>query len=140
MRHRLRVYVAASSNELARAKWAIKELRELGHVVTHDWPAEVESVGSANPPDARETDRVIWADGDLVGIEEADVFWLLMPEAEGFGAGVELGYALAMGHFVGGPSPRVVCSGPVARSIFTALADKLYIHDCDALYSEFHRG
>lgn len=134
----MRIYVAASSNELARAKAAMNALRELGHTITHDWVTEVERVGSANPVDATLDEAAMWADEDLQGVEAAEVVWLLAPERDGFGAGVELGYAIALGMWdMDKQDLRIVCSGPYQRSIFTSMADALYMSDADALHAEF---
>jgi len=128
------VYVAASSRELERAEGAIQALKDLGHTVVHDWPALVRAVGSANPRHASDDKRMMWASEDLNGVSDADVFWLLMPNVEGgFGAGVELGYAIA-------GQGAIVCSGPVKRSIFTVYADRVYDTDLDALKAEFGHG
>jgi nucleoside 2-deoxyribosyltransferase len=52
-----------------------------------------------------------------------------MPFEGGFGAGVELGYAIAK-------SIPIVCSGSCTRSIFTAFAD-CYDRDDQALDAVF---
>ena len=128
-----KVYVAASSRELARAEGAIQALRDLGHEVTHDWPRMVRAVGEANPADADDVLRLQWAEEDLLGIRAADTFWLLMPDYGGFGAGVELGYAL--GNLLG--YVRVIVSGQHTNSIFTVYADAVYPTDLAALKAEF---
>jgi hypothetical protein len=127
----MRIYVAASSKELGRAKWAMDAVRKLGHDITHDWVQCVEEEGEANPASASYTQRANWAEDDLCGVQEADVLWLLMPESEGFGAAVELGYALSK------PYKRVVVSGCHERTIFTALANACYDNDGAALAQEF---
>jgi nucleoside 2-deoxyribosyltransferase len=115
MRSARKVYVAASSNQLERAKQTMAVLEERGYTVTHDWVTEVEVVGEANPVGASMTARANWAKADLSGVAAADVMLLLMPAEGGFGAAVELGYALALGI-------PVVASGCTERTIFTALA------------------
>ena len=128
-----KVYVAASSRELERAEAAIQALKDLGHTVTHEWPPLVRAVGEANPQGATDDMRYHWAFEDLAGVAAADVFWLLMPYSEGFGAGVELGYAIAS-------FTPVVVSGPHKRSIFAACAETVYNTDLDALKAEFGHG
>ncbi len=110
-----RVYVAASSKELGRAKAAMALLREYGHEVTHDWVAEVEEVGSANPEHATVADKCRWAKADLDGVRAADLIWLLMPDQGGLGAYWEAGYAQALGK-------GLIVSGKHRRSIFTVYA------------------
>lgn len=123
------VYVAGSSDQLERAKSAIKALEDRGHVVTHNWVELVEAVGSANPVDASRAERRKWAADDLRGVHKADIMWLLMPHEGGFGAAVELGYALAHGI-------PIIASGTWTRSIFTAFAT-CYDRDDLALAAEF---
>jgi hypothetical protein len=128
---RFKVYVAASSAQMDRAKDAMAKLRTAGHTVVHDWPTIIEDRGTANPVDATTDERWDWAIDDLAGVKAADVLWLLMPATEGFGAAVELGYALAHGI-------PVICSGVYARSIFTAMA-VCYDRDDQAFETEFAR-
>ena len=142
----MRVYVAASSSELPRAKEAMMQLRAAGHEVTGDWVAEIEAVGAANPADAAKSKRVKWSASCLYGVEQADAIWLLMPASEGFGAAVELGYAIGERRFRmwededGDRKLRIVVSGPAAmRSIFTAMADVTYPTDAAAFKKEFGR-
>ncbi len=125
-----RVYVAGSSAQLERVKSAMAALREIGHTVTHAWPELVEEVGEANPLDATDAARRMWAADDLRGVYDADVLWLLMPSEGGFGAAVELGYALAHG------IPVVVSGGDVKRSIFTVFGT-CYDRDDQALDAVF---
>lgn len=143
----MRIYVAASSNELLRAKRVMKLLREAGHFVTHDWPAEVEAVGAANPAGASFDDRSHWAHADLRGIDDSEVFWLLMPDRDpSFGAGVEFGWAMGERRLriweedPGKEDLRIVVSGPHERSIFPALADAAYETDEQAFAEEFGNG
>lgn len=122
----MRVYVAGSSDQLDRVEAAMDALAEKGHVVVHDWCAAVRQVGEANPPDASLYARLRWARDDLAGVDSAQVLWVLMPSKEGFGAGVELGYAIAKGI-------PIVVSGTHSRSIFTAFAVDCFDRDDQAL-------
>jgi hypothetical protein len=130
-KRKLNVYVAASSLQLDRAKAAMALLVNAGHSVAHDWCGIIEARGEANPADASNDDRWDWAIDDLAGVKAADVVWLLVPETEGAGAFVELGYALAN-------DIPVVCSGVYQRSIFTAMA-VCYDRDDQAFATEFAR-
>lgn len=125
----MRVYVAASSKQLDRARAAMAQLRAAGHTVTHDWPTIIEARGTANPLDATDDERWDWAIDDLEGVKAADVLWFLVPAEEGAGAFVELGYALAI-------KKPVICSGAYARSIFTAMT-VCYDRDDLAFDTEF---
>jgi nucleoside 2-deoxyribosyltransferase len=129
MSRRFKVYVAASSKQMDRASQAMAQLRAAGHEVVHDWPAIIEARGVANPLDATQDERWDWAIDDLQGVKRADVLWLLVPNEEGAGAFVELGYALALGK-------PVIASGVYLRSIFTAMA-ACYDRDDQAFQTEF---
>jgi hypothetical protein len=125
----MRVYVAASSKQLDRARMWMAALRAMGHTISHDWTASIEERGEANPPDATRDECWDWAIDDFAGIDTADVVWVLMPTTEGFGAAVELGYALAL-------RKPVIVSGVWNRSIFTAMA-VCYDRDDQAFETEF---
>jgi nucleoside 2-deoxyribosyltransferase len=125
----MRVYIAASSKELGRAKAVKALLEDYGHQVTHDWMAEVEKVGSANPEGASQQDLARWASEDLAGVDNADFFWLLMPEDGGLGAFWEAGYAQARGKVL-------IVSGRHSRSIFTIFAHR-YDSDVEAFEAVF---
>jgi hypothetical protein len=125
----VKVYVAGSSKQLDRVKHWMDKLQAAGHTVTHDWPSLIEAVGSANPPDATRDECWDWAIDDLKGVRDAEVLWFLVPETEGAGAWVELGYALAR-------QIPVVCSGVWSRSIFTSMTT-CYDRDDLAFEAEF---
>lgn len=113
----LRVYIAGASAERSRVRDAMTLAAERGLRVTFDWLAEIERVGTANPPDLDQAQVSAFA--DLRAIDEADVVWLLAPR-EGVvttGAWAELGYAL-------GRRVPVVVSGiePHMRCLFASLA------------------
>jgi hypothetical protein len=130
-KRKLTVYVAASSLQMDRAKAAMTQLIEAGHAIAHDWPGIIEARGEANPADASNDERWDWAIDDLAGVKSADCVWFLVPDTEGAGAFVELGYALA--HDI-----PVICSGVWSRSIFTAMA-VCYDRDDQAFVTEFAR-
>ena len=111
----MKVYVAASSDELPRAKLWMARLREAGITVTSTWPTTIESVGSANRAGVEPEQRRVWARSDLVDLDEADWFWLLVPTmSPGRGAYVELGVAWA-------ERKHIISSGNTTQSIFCSL-------------------
>jgi nucleoside 2-deoxyribosyltransferase len=126
----VRVYVAGSSEQLDRVEAAMSALEERGHSIAHDWVTPVRTVGEANPPYGSLYARLKWARDDLAGVDSAQVLWVLMPSKEGFGAGVELGYAIARGI-------PIVCSGSCSKSIFTAFATLCTDRDDQALDQYF---
>lgn len=100
-------------------------LRKAGVVVTHDWVACIDDVGSANPAGATDADRAQWAWEDLRGVKDADILWVLWPDTDSAGAYVELGYAIRGGQ-------RILISGDYRKSIFTT-AGECFPYDQDAL-------
>jgi nucleoside 2-deoxyribosyltransferase len=122
----LRVYVAGASKEPERVRWAMDSLRSAGCKVTLDWLAVIEKAGSANEG-LSDAQRARAAHDDLVGVQVADVLWVLAPENTSTGAWVELGYALALGTIV------VVSGHARTRSIFAALAGHEFDSDDEAL-------
>jgi hypothetical protein len=113
------VYLAAASESLAIAGGFMDRLEAAGHRV-HRWDREVAAVRAAGKTDRdlSRSDRLHASAGDLQGIEDADVFWLLVPTEPSVGAWVEFGYALACAVETGGEKPQLVVSGDAARSIF----------------------
>lgn len=117
----MKIYVAGSSDQLERVEDMMNTLETLGFTITHDWTTSVRLVGKANPPDASLYARLKWGRDDLAGVSDADVLVLLMPLEGGFGAAVELGYAIAKGI-------PVYAAGVCSRSIFTAFG-QCFDHD-----------
>lgn len=114
----MKVYVAAASCDLERAKKWMDRLRDEGIHVVSDWVEIVKEVGIANPKDASAVDRRRWSKSDLAGVNQADVFWFLVHDlAPARGAYVELGFAYRDGAVV-------VCSGDTRQSIFTSLGEE----------------
>lgn len=124
----MKVYVAGSSREMARARSAMERLRALDIEVTSTWIESIERAGDANPRQALKDDRRAWSRECLDGVAAADVLWLLAPAlgAPTCGAWVELGYAVAT-------DKTVIASGDVMASIFTAVSLVEYSDDDDAL-------
>lgn len=114
----MRIYVAASSDELARAvRWS-KKLRSCLHVVVSTWPNVIAEVGASNPPDADRTSRREWALADLAELRTSDLVWILAPiQSHGRGAYWEAATAVSLGI-------PVVSSGPTQQSIFMALTEE----------------
>lgn len=114
----MKVYVAASSHEIDRARAAMAIVRSIGGTVTFDWTESVEQLGG-NPILLSQAFRSGLAFGDLIAIDSADVVWLLAPIGEpSRGACCEWGYALAKG------KPTLITGPEDARraSIFFDLA------------------
>lgn len=115
-----RVYIAASSDEINRAERWSAWLRVRGADVVSTWPACVRAVGAANPHDASRGQRRSWSGGCLLEVATCDVLWLLVPAVgHGRGAYAELGAAHAL-------NKRLVASGDVLQSVFTAQAEEFH--------------
>ncbi len=117
----IKIYVAASSQEIPRAQRAMRRLRMAGHDIVGDWTEPVLARGyggDANrqvPPHERRTEST----NCLRAIAQADAVFLLAPETRSCGCWVELGYALAERQR---RSELLVCSaGDTAQSIFCQL-------------------
>jgi len=133
----VKVYVAAASAEIERAERFAREARRLGHEVTHDWMAIVRSqtVSESELPRAIRREA---ATDDIRGVREAEVFIMLVPDEQiaSRGIWVELGYAIAARDTTDGLCPGIWCVGESARvSIFTELANGVFVSDADALKS-----
>lgn len=119
----MKIYVAASSQEIERARQVTQWLHEFSTrlepgeelILTHDWVQIIDERGDANPVDAGFTERYQYAMADLVGVRNADVLWLLLPDAEKHSVGCywEAGYADALGKDI------IISGGEPLRSIFT---------------------
>jgi nucleoside 2-deoxyribosyltransferase len=115
----LKVYVAGSTMEMDRARFAMKSLKDIGIEVTSTWVDVVTGVGDPNPRAASAIDRFKWSEADLVEVKNANLIWFLVPgpNAPTRGAWLEVGYA----HALGKPG---VASGDTKSSIFLALFDE----------------
>lgn len=88
----VKVYIAGASSEIERAvKWRDK-LREVGVDVVSTWPDVIKAIGVANPTDASVDEYKQWTWKDLDQVRDADVLWVLLPEANTVGAWIELGF------------------------------------------------
>lgn len=112
----MKIYIASMSDD-SRLLGFVNQVDDLeGVEITHRWWDEVAAVGSANPADASDFDRRVWAEQDLQGVADADVLVLLWPIGPSVGAFVEYGYALAL-------NKTIILVGDYAPSIFGVLAD-----------------
>jgi hypothetical protein len=123
-----KIYVAASSTEIARAGLWMQRLRDAGFEVMSTWIDNIEKQqGNANPRDAAVEHRNAWANTCLEQLGKAGIVWLLAPGPDGgHGRG-------AYGEFVAARTLRKVlfASGDTVQSIFGALALE-FVEDIDA--------
>jgi hypothetical protein len=97
----MKVYIAGASKEITRAERWAKRLAEFGIEVTSTWIDNIRKVGKANPADATIEQYKQWAINQcLHEVEQAGVFWLLLPECDTVGAYVELGRAFTLGRLI----------------------------------------
>jgi hypothetical protein len=88
-----RIYVAASSKEVARAQAAMRLVRELGGEVVGDWTPAVLTYGSSGEALSDAENERLSAE-QLVHVARSDALVLLVPEVVAtVGAWVELGVA-----------------------------------------------
>lgn len=124
-----RIYLAGGSSEAVLVACYVAKVRQLGYEVTSDWTEQVLSNRAKGGTDATLSDeeqkRAITQ--DLTAVQEADIFWLLMPRRPSFGAGFEFAWSFYS------RTDFILASGSHVRaSIFTAHAKKFDTHD-DAL-------
>lgn len=120
----MRVYVAASSQEVDRARYAMRAVERAGCELTHDWTQDLAAVGCAQGYALPSRRRREIAERDLMAIRRADVLWLLIPETRTAGAWAEWGYAWAV-------CPTLIASGCERDEapLFIELADHVFRTD-----------
>lgn len=120
----MKLYLAASSAEIDRARHWRDRCVAAGIEVVSTWIESVLRVGESNPREASRDQRSVWARTCLQEIEtlhREDAFWFLWPTVKTeTGALVELGYMLGA-WCQPGPRHRIIISGDTKRSIFCAL-------------------
>lgn len=126
----MRVYVAASSQELDRATWAMDAIRAVpGLELAHDWTEVIRREGSAN----RNLGPRVRGDAArdcLARVTDAHVCWLLAPKTRTSGAWFEFSWYCASR--TTRPS-TAIASGDTDQSIFCSLADYEFTQDERAL-------
>lgn len=138
------IYVAGASAELERAREALQWIDAHGPRIKRvgmDWVAAVDKERTgAGKADHHLTDkeRQHYAKGDLRGVLEAHILWLLLPplEVHTVGLWVEFGFGLcklnvhdALG--ISAPRPMIIASGP-DKYLFTSLVTHHFNTDYDA--------
>lgn len=112
----MKVYIAASSDEIDRAEFWHDTLRARSIRVVSTWPVSVRTVGQANPRRAAKESRAMWSRACLAEASSCDLLWMLVPaKGHGRGAYAEFGAASALGK-------QLVVSGDYLQSVFTAQA------------------
>lgn len=120
---RFKVYVAASSSEMDRARAVFSAVNDDATLsLAFDWIAQIESVGVANAGISLD-DGARYAEPSVRAVKECDALVFLIPAKGGSrGAWFELGIAVACG------KPIVVVGDPVPVSIFASYAAKHGAH------------
>jgi hypothetical protein len=114
----MRVYTASRFSEYERVRRFNDDLREAGHIVTHDWTRTEEFGPDGHPLNGNGSllplgEQARHAQEDLDAAGEADVV-ILLPVPDMGGAYVEVGYALARGK-------RIIVAGEGRFLIFWSL-------------------
>jgi len=129
----VKVYVAAAypgradSPERARVERVYKLVRESMYVeLSWDWLSKIDEARDAglNEKDGKTAFRAQAAINDLIGVENAAVFWLLAPSIGGRGCFFESGYAYVLQRMApkATRSKLLIVSGPDwQNTIFTEL-------------------
>lgn len=121
--HRTRIhipiYVSGSSREIDIVKPYVEKLKILGYFITEDWTDKVQFPGEDFKVSVG--DRKQAATLEIRGVEEAIMFWLLVPEALSIGAWVELGLAIRSCQYVIVSGPKIKCT------VFTEAASHQFL-------------
>lgn len=143
----MKVYVAGASAERADVAKYMQRLRDTGIEVALDWAAEIDANGGLSNEGLTEKQRLGAAVADRDAVLCADVLWLMVPRTASVGAWVELGVAIGANvtrdnlseiFDNSGADIMTVVSGAYDKSIFTALADRVY-NDHEAAYEDIVR-
>jgi hypothetical protein len=112
----MKIYLAASSAEIERARTWHARLTIAGINVVSTWISVIDKVGATNPTDATVEQRREWSALDLDEVRSADVLWFLVPPraVPTRGAWIEVGTAY-------NANKLLVFSGETSQSIFCAL-------------------
>jgi len=132
----MRLYVAGSSSERARASSFMDHARLLGHSITLDWVraqrAVEEEFAHLREWELPEAVRIEAALADLGAVGISDLCIVLVPEFHNVtrGAWIEYGYAIGRGI----PTWIVGSCERVAKcSVFTEVAQRKFTSDEDAI-------
>ena len=123
----MKIYLAASSADIDRAKHWRDRLVDAGIEVTSTWITNVEKVGAANPRDATREQRAEWMRGCFREVSSSDVLWFLVPPLDKPTRGAWMEFDYALEHV-----QDVFASGDTLQSIACALADDEYATDEEA--------
>ena len=128
----MKFYLAGASAEAAQVKALAEWVRRFGGEITVAW---WDSVLASKVHDRYLTEeaRVEFAGQDLIGVLDADVLWLVVPEERGVGAWVEFGFVLGCSASDPAKRHRIIVSGDWKKSIFTSLAHDKFDAHSDAL-------
>lgn len=128
---RPRVYIAASGDDIDRAKEVRRVMRDAGVDVLASWIHNVEAVGDSNPRTASKNDRKRWSINDLTEVSAADLLLVLVPPPGKTSRGLwfEGGFSYCAGK-------PIIFSGDTLQSIFCALGDE-FETDAEAMAEVF---
>lgn len=102
----MKVYVAAKFNDKERVKAVYDQLKQAGHIITHEWVHNKQSYPFSHDP----LFTAHCAAQDIEGVRSADVFILLSNAEPSMGASAELGAAIAT--FLEFKKPYIYVVGP----------------------------
>lgn len=109
----VRVYIAASSRDIERVRWAQQALATVGASLVHDWTQTL----SNDERTMNRRDRARLAGECIEGVRSCDLLWMLAPPGPSCGAWAELGIAVQRVE-----RPIIIVSGTVEQrmqSLFT---------------------
>lgn len=128
----MRVYVASKFEDKHIAQHAMKQLRAVGHEITHDWTVEDDSKAE---PGRLDEYHAVCAERDIEGVQDAEVL-VIFPHNQGKGLYVELGIAL-------GAAIPIVCVSKgldLPSCIFLKVEDVHHVETIEQAISAIGRG
>ncbi|MFA4887246.1 MAG: hypothetical protein WC595_03465 [Candidatus Nanoarchaeia archaeon] len=110
----MRFYYAARFSKKETIQQGYEKIRERGHTITSDWTTHK----SIKPYIGNQEMSRHYADEDVKGVEDADVFVLETDEEGGVGSSAELGAAIALNRIKGLPLVYVIGSFNVKEMFY----------------------
>lgn len=99
----VKFYIASKFENQERVLEIYEKLRENGHEITVDWTKSDDKKAKADPETAKK-----YAERDIKGVKDADIFVLLTTDIPGKGRFIELGAAMILNMLNGKPEIFVI--------------------------------
>jgi hypothetical protein len=123
----VKIYLAGASAEASKCKALADWAQRFGHTITVAWWDQV-LASKTHDRDLTAAAREEFAKLDTVGVVDADILWIAIPEERGIGAWIEFGIKLGILFLGGSHRTRewIIASGDWRKTIFTSLAHERF--------------